>query len=52
VRAAAGKVVNYLPDELKGRHYYQPSDNGRERDIAERLATLRKQKSDPGKGHG
>jgi putative ATPase len=36
-------VEDYLPEELKGRHYYQPSSNGRERDIAERLATLRKQ---------
>jgi putative ATPase len=37
-------VENYLPDELRGRHYYQPSDSGRERDIAVRLADLRKQK--------
>jgi len=37
-------VEDYLPDELKGRHYYQPSNSGRERDIAERLAILRKQK--------
>jgi putative ATPase len=37
-------VEDYLPEELQGRHYYQPSNNGRERDIAERLATLRKQK--------
>jgi putative ATPase len=37
-------VEDYLPEELKGRHYYQPSNSGRERDIAERLATLRKPK--------
>jgi putative ATPase len=35
-------VENYLPDELSGHRYYQPSQSGRERDIAERLATLRK----------
>jgi len=29
-------VEDYLPEELQGRHYYQPSNNGRERDIAER----------------
>ncbi len=37
-------VEDYLPQELKDPHYYQPSNSGRERDIAERLATLRKQK--------
>jgi putative ATPase len=37
---------DYLPEELKGRHYYQPSNSGREREIAERLATLRKQKKE------
>jgi putative ATPase len=35
-------VENYLPDELKGRRYYEPTSSGRERDIAERLAVLRK----------
>jgi putative ATPase len=35
---------DYLPEELKGRHYYQPSDSGREREIALRLAILRKPK--------
>jgi putative ATPase len=35
-------VENYLPDELSGHRYYQPSQSGRERDIAAHLATLRK----------
>ena len=35
-------VENYLPDELSGHRYYQPSQSGRERDIAEHLAALRK----------
>jgi putative ATPase len=35
-------VEDYLPEELKGQRYYQPSSSGRERDIAERLAYLRK----------
>jgi len=32
----------YLPDELKGREYYRPSDNGVEKKIAESLERLRK----------
>ncbi len=35
-------VEDYLPEELRGRHYYQPSKSGRERDIGEYLAALRK----------
>ena len=35
-------VENYLPEELRDRHYYQPSKSGRERDIGEYLAALRK----------
>jgi putative ATPase len=31
----------YLPDELAGRHYYEPSDHGYERTIAERMAGRR-----------
>ena len=31
----------YLPDEIVGERYYQPSDQGLERAIAERLARLR-----------
>jgi len=29
---------NYLPDELKGRIYYSPSENGYEKTIAGRMA--------------
>jgi putative ATPase len=37
-----GQVAeNYMPSELTGRRYYQPSQRGRERAFAERLATLR-----------
>jgi putative ATPase len=31
----------YLPDELVGKRYYQPSENGEEASIAERLRKLR-----------
>ena len=33
---------NYLPDELRGRRYYEPSQSGRERDIGDYLASLRR----------
>ena len=38
-----GAVVDqdYLPDALAGRHYYEPSDRGREQEIAERLHAWR-----------
>ncbi len=32
----------YLPDELVGRRYYDPSDRGYERQVSERLAAIRK----------
>lgn len=32
----------YLPDELQGRRYYEPSDQGREREIRERLERWRR----------
>jgi putative ATPase len=35
-------VENYLPEELHDRRYYEPSNSGRERDIAQHLAALRK----------
>jgi len=35
-------VENYLPEELHGRRYYEPSKSGRERDIGEYLAKLHK----------
>lgn len=31
----------YLPDRLADRRYYEPSDHGYERNIAERMATRR-----------
>jgi putative ATPase len=30
----------YLPDELKGKIFYRPTDNGREKDVRERLNRL------------
>ena len=36
---AAGEV--YLPQELADRQYYFPTDNGLEKQIAEKLAYLR-----------
>jgi putative ATPase len=32
-----------LPDSLKGKSYYSPSDQGLERQIAERLESLKKE---------
>jgi putative ATPase len=32
--------VNYFPDELTGRQYYFPTENGQERNLKERLKTL------------
>jgi putative ATPase len=37
---------HYLPDELKGRIYYNPSDAGYEKNIKERLFLLRKQREE------
>jgi putative ATPase len=31
----------YLPDELRGRRWYEPGESGEERAIAERLARWR-----------
>ena len=31
----------YLPDELEGRRYYEPTDRGYERQVTERLAAIR-----------
>ncbi len=36
----------YLPDEFKDKVYYHPSENGKEKKIAELLANLRKKKND------
>ena len=42
---------SYLPNELEGKHYYQPTDRGLEKKIAEKLTYLRsldaKQKGTP-----
>ncbi|HSI05662.1 MAG: replication-associated recombination protein A [Myxococcota bacterium] len=35
-------VERYLPDELAGRRYYEPSGNGEEKAVAERLSEWRK----------
>jgi putative ATPase len=44
----AGHYVpeRYLPDELSGRRYYQPSEQGYEKQIAERLAKVRAELED------
>ena len=39
----------YLPEPLKGRNYYRPTDRGYEKTVGERLAFWRK-KLNPGKG--
>jgi putative ATPase len=43
----------HLPESLKGRIYYQPTDRGFERDLGARLAERRQQTErktdDPGK---
>jgi putative ATPase len=36
----------YLPDELRGQTFYEPSDSGEEARIRERIAAWRKQRSD------
>ncbi|MEZ4461846.1 MAG: replication-associated recombination protein A [bacterium] len=42
----AGHYVpdHYLPDELRGRRYYHPSDQGYEREVAQRLERWRAQR--------
>jgi putative ATPase len=35
---------NYMPDELRGHRYYEPSSNGAEADIRERLADWRRER--------
>ena len=36
----------YLPDQVMGKIFYQPSDQGREKEISERLAKWRKEQND------
>ena len=38
---------DYLPDELQGRTYYEPSDNGYEATIKERLQDWRERDAEP-----
>jgi putative ATPase len=48
-------VEEYLPESLRGRRYYEPTDSGHERLIKERLAGLRTaspDKTDGGTGGG
>jgi putative ATPase len=40
---------DYLPDALRGRRYYEPTDRGHEREIGERLRQWRRQR-DPDAG--
>ncbi|HKO33518.1 MAG TPA: replication-associated recombination protein A, partial [Candidatus Limnocylindria bacterium] len=40
----------YLPDALVGHVYYEPSDQGLEQQIGERLARLRRQRREREKG--
>jgi putative ATPase len=37
----------YLPDEVLGRHFYQPSEQGREAEIKQRLDKLKKREQNP-----
>jgi putative ATPase len=38
----------YLPDELRGRRYYEPSDQGFEKTLADRLDAIRKSMEEKG----
>ena len=40
---------DYLPERLRARLYYEPSDRGREREIGERLRAWRARRARPGK---
>ncbi len=37
-------IQDYLPEGLRGKRYYEPSPNGREGEIADRLNSLRKKR--------
>jgi putative ATPase len=41
---------DYLPDALRGRHFYNPSQTGFERELSERIAELRRQLASPAQG--
>ena len=42
----------YLPPEVAGRQYYEPTPHGREREIADRMARLRQPNETPTDGDG
>jgi putative ATPase len=42
----------YLPDQLAGRVFYEPSDQGLETQIGERLQPLRRQRLERRRGEG
>jgi putative ATPase len=42
----------FLPDKLRGRRYYQPSDQGFEKTIRERLRRLREERPEAGETEG
>ncbi len=43
---------DYLPDALKGRHFYRPSQSGFERELSERVSELRRQMASRGQAAG
>ena len=48
--AAALVDQEHLPDSLRGRVYYPPTDHGAERDLAARLAAMRARRGPPPTG--
>ncbi len=53
-KAGGWSSQRYLPEPLRGRHFYQPGANGQEARIAERLATWRqlRDRDEEGSGRG
>jgi putative ATPase len=41
--------MDCLPDNLRGRHYYHPTSEGREKQLAQRLGEIRKLREQAGK---
>lgn len=41
---------DYLPERLRGRRYYEPSENGAEAEIARRLNAWRREQDEPDEG--
>ena len=46
----AAPEQSYLPDELKGRRYYRPTERGYEKEVAERMEEKGKKMRDSKKG--